>query len=178
MNKDKLIFKICLASVMASLAFALSFLKIDIGFNRITIYGLPLMITSIFFGPFVGILSGIVCGFLMQLTSQYGLTITAPLWMLAPILWSTIGGLYIKIFKIKKPFSLINVIIIVVSTSLLVSLTNTIVYYLDALILKYTLEQTILTITYRFLASLLMCVPYTFIIYNLRRLKEYSFLKD
>lgn len=177
MNK-KIYLKITVAAVMAALSIVLEKLSIPLGDGtyKITLYGFPLMFSSIFFGPVVGVLSGLVVGFISQLTSMWGLSPTSILWMLAPILWGTIGGLIIKLCKDKENiYNLKNIIIIVVVTSLSVSLVNSLVTYLDGLIMGYQVEQTYFNIIIRCLISLCLCVPYSIILYYLsNRLKHLS----
>lgn len=178
--KKKLVFKITLAAIMAALAIILDFLsgRIDMKF-KITLYGLPLIFTSIMFGPLIGGLAGLVAGFISQIISPYGLSITAPLWMIAPVIWGTIGGLIMLLFKNKNDFKLYKIIIVVIITSYLASTANSIVTYLDGLILDYTVEQTAATIITRFVIATIMCVPYSIILYFLaNRLKHLSWFNN
>lgn len=178
MNK-KLQLKITLAAIMAALSIVLEKVSIPLGSGayKITFYGFPLLFTSTLYGPFIGLLSGIVVGTVSQMTSPYGLSPTTPLWMLAPILWGTIGGLLLKLLsKFKgEAYKKINIVIVVVVTSLLVSLINSLVSFLDAFIMEYTFEQTFVNVVIRCSISLGLCVPYSIMLYYLcNRLKHLS----
>lgn len=178
--KSSLTFKIALASVMAALAIVLEKLSIPLGDGtyKITLYGFPLLFTSVFYGPLVGGCAGLVVGFISQLTSIYGISATSVLWMIAPVLWGTVGGLILKLFKSENKYNIFNIIIVVVITSLLVSLTNSLVMFLDGQILGYVVEQTLVNIVIRCLISLAMCVPYSIVLYFLcNRLKHLSWQK-
>ncbi len=177
--KKNLVLKIVIASVMGALSIVLEKLSFNVGGSyKITFYGLPLMFTSIMFGPSIGLLAGIVVGFISQLTSQYGLSLTTPLWMLAPILWGfNCGFLFKKITNHK--FSIKNFGLIVIITSIFVTIVNSIVIYLDALIFQYTIEQTIITIVIKCAISLCMAIPYSALLYVLcNRLEYLSWTKE
>ncbi len=177
--KRKITLIIVLSAVMAALSISLDLLSLKIDmFNKITIYGLPLMFVSVFFGPFVGLLTGIVSGFISQMI-QYGMQPTTILWMIAPIIWGTTGGIYIKLLKPKKPYSLINILLIVLITSFFASLINTLVLWVDSIIWNYTIEQTLLTIAIRLGIAAIMCIPYTALLYIItNRLKTYSWINN
>ncbi len=171
--KKNLVLKIVIASVMGALSIVLEKFSFYIGGTyKITFYGLPLMFTSLMFGPSIGLLTGIVVGFISQLTSLYGLSLTTPLWMLAPIIWGFCCGLLFKKITNQK-FTIINTIIIVIITSILVTIVNSGVMYLDALIFQYTIEQTIITIIIKCLISLCMAIPYSALLYVLTNRLEF-----
>lgn len=166
--KKSLTLKIVLSAIMAALAIVLEKFSIPLGDGtyKITLYGLPLLFSGLMFGPAVGALSGIVVGFIAQLTSQYGLSITSPLWMIAPILWGGLSGIISKFFRKKENnFSVKNIILSVAVTSFMVSLVNSNVMYLDGMILGYVVEQTAVNIIIRFAISLALCVPYSLVLY-------------
>ena len=123
--RKKIIFNIVIASILAAMALVLEKLGIKIPLLgntttlRISFYGLPLMIAGIIFGYKTGLLAGLIMAIISQLVlSEYGITPTTPLWMIAPILFGLLSGLIIKIFKDK--ISVISILVSVVITSIFV----------------------------------------------------------
>ena len=109
--RQKIIFNIVIASILAAMALVLEKLGIKIPLLgntttlRISFYGLPLMIAGIIFGYKTGLLSGLIMAIISQLVlSEYGITPTTPLWMIAPIIFGLLSGLIIKIFNIVENF--------------------------------------------------------------------------
>lgn len=176
--KKNLVLKIVIAGVMGALSIVLEKFSIKVGpIYKISLYGLPLMFTSVMFGYKVGSLTGIVVGFVSQLTSEYGLTPTTPLWMLAPILWGFLSGFISSRFK-DKCFYFINIAIAVLITSFVVTIVNSVVIYLDSLIFNYTATQAFIDIVIKCGISLGMGVIYTFILFLLcNRLKHLSWME-
>ena len=69
--KKSLVFRICVAGMLAALAFVLNnYFAIDLFEMKLTLYALPLMICGMYFGPITGLLCGLVTGFLCQLFSK------------------------------------------------------------------------------------------------------------
>lgn len=132
--KKKTIFKITLCAIFAAMAIALSFLHIPLFNIEITLYGIPLIVIGIIYGPVYGILSGFVCGFTEQLIT-YGISIESIFYMLAPIIWGGISGIISMILKLDNKLSdnrstkvkvLLKYFIIITITAILANLTNTI----------------------------------------------------
>lgn len=173
--KKNLVLKIVISGVMAALAIVLEKFSINVGpIYKITLYGLPIMFTSVMFDYRIGLLTGIVVGFISQLTSQYGLSPTTPLWMLAPIIWGFLSGFITSRFK-ENCYSFKSVAIAVFVTSLMVTLVNSVVIYLDSLIFNYTTTQAAIDIVIKCAISLGMGVIYTLILFLLcNRLKYLS----
>lgn len=170
-NKKSKTFKIAIAATLASLAFVLDLLSMKADFAKYTIYGLPLLISGILFGPSVGLLCGFVAGFLSQVFGGYGLTPTTPLWLLAPMAWGFISGLINKLFKSK--YHPIKVGVTVVITSLTATLFNTLALILDGIINNYSYAYVYANLGIRILTSIAMSIIYTFVlILILPRLKK------
>lgn len=132
--------KIAFAAIFAAMAYVLDYFSPSISnVIKITIYALPLVMCSILLGPGVGVLAGFVEGLVAQLTSKWGITITAPLWMIAPILWGLLPGLFIKIFN-KKERNYLSICLSIILTAFLITFVNTLVIYLDAIIMEYPTE--------------------------------------
>ncbi len=177
--RKKLIFNIVVASILAAMALVLEKLGIKIPLLgntttlRISFYGLPLMIAGIIFGYKTGLLAGLIMAIISQLVlSEYGITPTTPLWMIAPILFGLLSGLIIKIFKDK--ISVISILISVVITSIFVSLSNSLALYVDGIVFDYDTKITFVLIMIRILSSIIVACIYIPVLYILsKRLKKF-----
>lgn len=177
--RQKIIFNIVIASILAAMALVLEKLGIKIPLLgntttlRISFYGLPLMIAGIIFGYKTGLLAGLIMAIISQLVlSEYGITPTTPLWMIAPIIFGLLSGLIIKIFKDK--ISVISILISVVITSILVSLANSLALYVDGIVFDYDTKITFVLIMIRILSSIVVACIYIPILYILsKRLKKF-----
>ena len=177
--RQKIIFNIVIASILAAMALVLEKLGIKIPLLgntttlRISFYGLPLMIAGIIFGYKTGLLSGLIMAVISQLVlSEYGITPTTPLWMIAPIIFGLLSGLIIKIFKDK--ISVISILISVVITSIFVSLANSLALYVDGIVFDYDTKITFVLIMIRILSSIVVACIYIPILYILsKRLKKF-----
>lgn len=157
--------EIVLAAILAAASITLNFFSISNLYSRITLYSLPLLVAGIFCGPVVSTLTGVVVGFITQLLSEYGLTITTPLWMITPVIWSTISWLIFNLFK-KKKGSFISIVVTVVATSLCATAYNTIALWLDGIIMHYPTPLIWATIGTRILTAGIVCIPYIILIYE------------
>ena len=145
MRVNSTIRRLALSGVLAALYLALCYLDISFGRYKITLAATVIYFVSFCFGPadcffvcFVGV-------FLDQLL--YGLTPTTLLWMLPPLLRPILinpttyyygkKGIHMEDKKILS----ISLIII---SSLLVSATNSLVFYLDSLIIGYPYKAVLL----------------------------------
>ena len=177
--RKKLIFNIVVASILAAMALVLEKLGIKIPLLgntttlRISFYGLPLMIAGIIFGYKTGLLAGLIMAIISQLVlSEYGITPTTPLWMIAPILFGLLSGLIIKIFKDK--ISVISILVSVVITSIFVSLSNSLALYVDGIVFDYDTKITFVLIMIRILSSIIVACIYIPVLYILsKRLKKF-----
>lgn len=177
--RQKIIFNIVIASILAAMALVLEKLGIKIPLLgntttlRISFYGLPLMIAGIIFGYKTGLLAGLIMAIISQLVlSEYGITPTTPLWMIAPIIFGLLSGLIIKIFKDK--ISVISILISVVITSIFVSLANSLALYVDGIVFDYDTKITFVLIMIRILSSIVVACIYIPILYILsKRLKKF-----
>ena len=168
---------ITLSAMMAALAVALDYLSFKTDSTKITLYSLPLLLSGILFGPWIGLLTGMVAGFLSQLLT-FGLGPTTPLWMLAPMCWGFISGLlFHKGFK-RKP-SNVSIITTVIVTSLVCLSVNTLCLWLDGLIYHYPTPYVLTQLLGRIITSLLIGSLYcVFIILTFPRLSSYAQLNN
>lgn len=170
--KKKTVLKICVSGILAAVAFVLNnYLAIDLFEMKLTLYALPLMICGMFFGPVTGLLCGFVTGFLCQLFSKYGLTVTAPLWMFAPMAWGSLSGLAMKLFR--NDYKLWKVVVSVVVVSLIVVGINSFAMIIDGLVFEYPTEFVLTKLGFRIATALVNSVIYTALLYLiLNRLKK------
>lgn len=157
-------YSLVMAAAMAALSIILDFISVRTNISKFTIYGLPLLITGILFGPWIGALAGFVVGFITQII-YYGLTITTPIWMVAPIMWGFISGLLAKLLIKDNKLTIAKTIIIVVVTSLMATACNSVAMWLDGIIFEYPVTLTLTTIGTRVLIALALDVAYCIIIY-------------
>lgn len=162
---------ITISAALAALSVILEFVSIRTESSKISIYCLPLLFAGLLFGPLIGWLTGLVSSFISQLIF-HGLSITTPIWMLAPMAWGFISGLlYYLLFKEK--FSLKSILITILFTSILVTLINTLALYLDGLIFHYPTPYVLAQFGSRMIRSILFCILYIVVIYfTLPRIKK------
>lgn len=161
--KNKRLFCMSVASSMAALSILLDFVSVRTNASKFTLYGLPLLFAGMFFGPWVGGLAGLVSGFISQVI-LYGITPTTPIWMIAPMMWGWLSGfIYHKLFHRKLQIP--SVVITIVCTSLVVTLCNTASMWLDGLIYHYPTPYVITQLFMRIITALILCIPYSFILY-------------
>ena len=145
MRVNSTIRRLALSGVLAALYLALCYLDISFGRYKITLAATVIYVVSFCFGPadcffvcFVGV-------FLDQLL--YGLTPTTLLWMLPPllrpILINPITYHYGKKGIHMEDKKILSISLIIIS-SLLVSATNSLVFYLDSLIIGYPYKAVLL----------------------------------
>lgn len=172
MKKQNSIKIITYACMLAACAVILEKLSVNLSLGssnyniKLTLYGLPLLLAGMVYGIKTGFLTGLVTGFITQIIlSQYGIGPTTPIWMLAPMIWGTLSALFIKLFKNK--FSWYSIIITILATAVIVSLFNSLALYLDALILHYPHNLTIVLIFIRLGLSIVSSVIYIPLVYIL-----------
>ena len=145
MRVNSTIRRLALSGVLAALYLALCYLDISFGRYKITLAATVIYFVSFCLGPadcffvcFVGV-------FLDQLL--YGLTPTTLLWMLPPllrpILINPITYHYGKKGIHMEDKKILSISLIIIS-SLLVSATNSLVFYLDSLIIGYPYKAVLL----------------------------------
>lgn len=175
--KKKVVLEIAIIGIMAALAIVLEKFSFPRGnsYLKFTFYGLPLLVVGCMYGARVGLITGIVSSFIMQLTSEYGLTITTPLWMIAPICWGGVSGLVFYLLKRKN--NIPNMIIVSFVTSIFATLFNTVAMILEGLIFGgsyYALSNILANLPPRLISMVILAICYTFILWIL--IKRLSFL--
>ncbi len=167
--------KMALIAVMADISIIFHQLSLRTGTTQVTLYGLPLLLTGMMFGPLIGGLSGLVVGFITQML-QYGPGPTTAIWMIAPLMWGLTSGLLTCAFK--KELKLFNIIIIVMCTALIVTGSNSLAMYLDGLIIGYPTPYVLTEMGIRILFSMLTAiVNITLCYFTLGKLKKLNLSK-
>lgn len=177
--RKKIIFNIVIASILAAMALVLEKFGIKVPLLgstttlRISFYGLPLMIAGIIFGYKTGLIAGFIMSIISQLVlSEYGITPTTPLWMIAPILWGLLSGLIVKLFK--GNLSILSIVVSVIITSIFVSLSNSLALYVDGIVFQYDTKITFVLIISRIFVSIIVACVYIPVLYVLsKRLKKF-----
>ncbi|MCI2047365.1 MAG: folate family ECF transporter S component [Faecalibacterium sp.] len=126
-------------AVMGALCAVLTLVSVRAGNLRITFAFLPALITSVLFGPLQGAAVALIGEFLNQLLS-YGLTATTLLWLLPPAVRAVCVGVAARRLRAKghmleaKPVLWYTVVI---ASTLLTTLCNTAVIWLDSVLYGY-----------------------------------------
>lgn len=157
MNKVK---RIVICGMVVAISFVLDYFSVTLPLIKISLYALPLIINGILFGPVYGLIAGIVEGFLVQL--KYGISLTTPLWMLAPILWGVLSAYAYRMFKSLKKN--LRIVLSVVLTCICITAVNTIVILLDGLIIELPVELSLASVAGRFGTSVLASVLYSIVL--------------
>lgn len=168
--RKKLIFRIALCAIMASLSIVLDKVgSIEVGARiKITFYALPLLVVGITNGMVYGLITGAVTGLVLQLTSPWGIGPTSIFWGLAPVVWGGLSGAITYLLK-KTPLKnkrLIVYAIAIFLASLGATIMNTFAMYMDSLLVKdsyYTFASIVVDLPLRLLTMIVTYVPYVII---------------
>lgn len=109
-------------ALLAAMAVILKYGSFTLLDYRLTFYDIPLMITGIVFGPVVGA----IVGFITDWIYTVGMGYTIGLFTISSILWGLLPGLMLLVLK---HINLKTIIIIVLVTSVLAFLSNTMALY-------------------------------------------------
>ncbi len=139
-----------------------SFLSINLGPIKLSISGLPVILTALLFGPADGLLVGLLGGFLGQLTGPYGVSVTTPLWMLPVGVLGFIPGWYAKrkdYVLSPKPLAAVILLALIADTTI-----TTGVMYVDCLVYKYSFVTYSPYIVWRYVADVIKAALYTLVL--------------
>lgn len=135
--------RIAIDAVLIAMYFGLSLLSVEIGGIKLTFASLPTLICAMLFGPVDGFLVGFLGAFMEQMI-RYGFTATTLLWVLPP----AIRGLFVGVcaLLLKKYMSVDAILstkrpyvyfVMTLLSGAIVSVLNTLVYYVDAKMFGY-----------------------------------------
>lgn len=149
-------YALCFNAVLSALFVALSMLAIPIGNSfKITFAPLPIVIASVCYGPVSGATVGIVGAFIEQLIT-YGVSATTVLWILpAGVRGLLTGLLFIILGKQLNPKCLLPSVII---PSLVVTVLNTAVTYIDSIVYGYPFALAIPALFIKIVLSVVTAV--------------------
>ena len=96
-NKKFTTKRIVIDALFAAMVLLLSYLSITIGgLVKVSLESLPVVVGALMFGPWDGVMIGMVGSFLYQILGPYGITPTLPLWMLPYIAEGLVVGYYAR----------------------------------------------------------------------------------
>lgn len=153
--------RLCVNAVMVALFLVFDLISIKFGNFKITFGGLPIILTAVMFGPLDGAVVGLLGSFLGQIFT-YGIGITTPLWILPAGIRGLVMGLLFIAFKRSKNFGILTLEIVI--SSLIVTLANTGVIYLDSIILDYPSGIVLIQTALRAVSGILSAIVYSVII--------------
>ena len=154
--------RIATDAMLAAMYVCLSFVSIRVGNSmKITVDSLPILVAALLLGPLDGLAVGLIGSFLNQMLT-YGLTVTTVLWILPAGIRGLVVGYYAK----KHDFNLSRrqLVLITTATALLVTALNTLVMYLDSLIIGYPFAATLPTVLLRIVSGVLIAIVFSMIL--------------
>ena len=154
--------RIATDAMLSAMFVCLSFISINIGnAMKISVDSLPILVAALLLGPLDGLAVGLVGSFLNQLLT-YGLSVTTVLWILPAGLRGLVVGLYAQ--RHRFHLSQKQLILITTLTALLVTALNTLIMYLDSLIIGYPFAATLPTVLLRIVSGILVAVVFSLIL--------------
>lgn len=162
LRNQSIVFKMTLLGLNLALFIVLNYASFNLQFVKFSAKGLPVIFIAVIFGPLEGALLGGVGEFLCQLVSPYGLTPTTPLWIFPWIVQGLIVGFMFKQKDVKE--HPILWIITVITCCLAVTGLNTLVIWIDGLVMQYNPNLTKVNILIRFATSIASAVLYMLVV--------------
>ena len=142
-NKKYSVKRLCVEAMMVALYFAFDMLSSQLtplfsamfgGNIRISLSGIPIIIAAVIFGPLSGGVVGLLGSFLGQMLA-YGITATTILWVLPDCIYGIVLGLLFMVFRKRTDF--LHFCPVVVISSVILTMLNTLSIYLDGKIYGY-----------------------------------------
>ena len=133
------IYLLCNQGLMIAMYFMLAKLTIPIGSLHITLAPLPILVMAILYGPKEAAVVAVVGEFLIQVFGRYGLTPITPLWCLPTAARALVAGFGFQAichhYNVQEPFERrVPYYAVLVISSLITTLCNTAVIWLDSII--------------------------------------------
>ncbi len=158
----KPVFRLTFLGLSLALYIALSFVTIRFPGQEITFKGIAIILSSVIGGPIDGVLVAISGEFFNQLIGPYGLTPTTPLWILPHVFRALIVGLMMRKKDLTK--DKLYWAFVVILSGLVVTLSNSFVIWLDALIYEYPSGLVWLTIFTRAATTITTSILYIIVV--------------
>ena len=134
---------LCIMGLMTAMYIILSkFFSIHIGNLRITFGSLPIILVAMLFGPLPAAAIAFVGEFLLQLLG-YGFTPTTVLWCIPPVFRAVIVGFGWRAITKRGANTAVQtgmLAAILILSAIVVTLSNTLVIWLDSVIFNYFTE--------------------------------------
>ena len=166
---------IVLSALLMAMHVVLSLFSINLPIMKINFSPLPIVVGGLLFGPLVGFLVGFFGSLLYQVL-QWGLMSTTILWLIPHAVRGVIVGAYAKHKKYKV--DKFELIIIVVISSVVATLLNTVGMYIDSLVWKYE-AGVLAAIGVRLLNSVITAILTVIIIVPLMKpLRKYFHISE
>lgn len=164
-----------LSALLMAMHIVLSYFSLDLPLMKINLSPLPIIIAGMMFGPVIGGTVGILGSLLYQML-KFGIDPTTILWIIPVGVRGLLIGLYAKMrkFQINK----IEMVLLIVVTSLVATVLNTIGLYIAGFINKA--EQTVwMVFGSRILNSLIMSAVCSVIVLPLMKpLRKYFHIAE
>jgi len=158
--KRSLVYHISLQAMFIALYFILAKITLSFGNLHLTLASLPLLVSALLLGFGDTVMVALLGEFLIQVFS-YGITLTTPLWLVAPVVRALILAGAAALYR-KKSLELDHhafaYYLTVVVAAFAVTLINTGVLFLDALIVGYPFSFVWLETLLRFVSGIVTAV--------------------
>lgn len=164
-----------LSSLLMAMHIVLSFFSITLPVMKINLSGLPIIVGGLLFGPMLGTLVGLLGSLLYQILS-YGLMSTTILWIIPHAVRGFIVGLWAKQrnFRVSKS----ETIIVIVISSVVATVLNTIGMYIDGIVWGYE-AAAFASIGIRLVNSVITSIIYVVIVIPLMKpLRKYFHIAE
>ncbi len=166
--------KLVTDAMLIAMYVVLSLVSINLGFMKITLDGLPVIFAAALFGPLHGLAVGLLGAFANQLLT-YGFSATTLLWIIP----AGARGAFVGLCLLRRGWDGgWRLGVVIVTSSLLVTLLNTAVWYVDSLIYGYYSPAVVFGgLALRLVAGVLTAIVYTAVLPPLLKLVKNRVLR-
>ncbi len=155
--------RLVIDAMMCALYVVLSnYLALPLGPMKLTLDGLPIILTGLLFGPLDGLLVGFIGNILSQVLGPYGLSATTLLWALPDAVRGLLIGLYRRHWY-TRPCKAVMMGVFVAAALTVTGLT-TFVMYIDCLVFQYSFASYTPYILWRVLSGVIMAAIFTMLV--------------
>lgn len=144
--------RLAIDGMLAAMCAVLGYIAIDATAFKVTFETVPIMLGALLFGPLDGLAIGGVGTLIYQLL-KYGVSATTVLWILPYVLMGLFLGLYAKKHNYKNTNK--QILVSIILSELFVTILNTGVMYVDAVMYGYYFKGFI---TGGLLLRLVICI--------------------
>lgn len=157
---NKIIKRLVSDGMLIGVYVVLTYLSFSIGNIKIGLGPLATILTALLYGPVDGLIVSIL-GELLNQFIKFGITLTTPIWIIAPAIRGLFIGLISYLYKRKDRDLMDNKVMYFITLligALLTTLVNTLALYLDALIIGYPYTFVIIELFSRIGVGLLSSI--------------------